>query len=88
MEDFHDRLLALQAKIANSFHNFKSKGKTNMNKGNAESRLEGLERNYITFQVNHEKILNSRILIRLMLIFQLFFMTSLKIVFMTAKGNF
>ena len=28
-----------------------------MNKGNAESRLEGLERNYITFQVNHEKIL-------------------------------
>ena len=28
-----------------------------MNKGNAESRLDGLERNYITFQVNHEKIL-------------------------------
>ena len=28
-----------------------------MNKGTAESRLDGLERNYITFQVNHEKIL-------------------------------
>ena len=28
-----------------------------MNEGNAESRLGGLERNYITFQVNHEKIL-------------------------------
>ena len=57
MEDLHDRQLALQAKITNSFHNFKSKGKTNMNKGNAESRLSGLERNYTTFQVNHVKIL-------------------------------
>ena len=28
-----------------------------MNKGNAESHLEGLERNYITFLVNHEMIL-------------------------------
>ena len=28
-----------------------------MNKGNAESRLTGLERNNTTFQVNHEKIL-------------------------------
>ena len=57
MEDLHDRQLALQAKITNSFHNLKSKGKTDTNKGNAESRLDGLERNYITFQVNHEKIL-------------------------------
>ena len=57
MEDLHDRQLALQVKIANSFQNFKSKGKINMNKGNAESRLTDLERNYTTFQVNHEKIL-------------------------------
>ena len=28
-----------------------------MNKGNAESRLFGLEKNYTTFQVNHKKIL-------------------------------
>ena len=28
-----------------------------MDKGNAESRLFGLEKNYTTFQVNHEKIL-------------------------------
>ena len=69
MEDLHDRQLALQAKITNSFHNFKSKGNHNMNKGNAESRLDGLERNYITFQVNHEMILKLKILIRLMLIF-------------------
>ena len=57
MEDLHDRQMALQAKIANSFQNFKSKGPSNMNKGNAESRLFGLKKNYTTFQVNHEKIL-------------------------------
>ena len=28
-----------------------------MNEGNAETRLFGLEKNYTTFQVNHEKIL-------------------------------
>ena len=57
MEDLHDRQLVLQVKITNSFRNFKSKGKSNMNKGNAESRLAGLEINYTTFQVDHEKIL-------------------------------
>ena len=57
MEDLHDRPLALQVKITNSFQNFKSKEKSNMKKGNAESRLTGLESNYTTFQVNHEKIL-------------------------------
>ena len=57
MEDLHDRQLAFQVKIAKSFHNFKSKGKDKMDVGNAEARLFGLEKNYTTFQVNHEKIL-------------------------------
>ena len=57
MEDMHDRQLVLQVKIAKSFQNFKSKGKDNMNEGNAEAHLYGLEKNYTTFQVNHEKIL-------------------------------
>ena len=57
MDNLHDSQLALQAKIAKSFQNFKSKGKDNMNEGNAEARLFGLEKNYATFQVKHEKIL-------------------------------
>ena len=57
MDDYHAHQLTLQAKIDNSFQNFKSKGKDSMNEGNAESRLFGLEKNYTTFQVNHEKIL-------------------------------
>ena len=54
MEEFHDKMMSLQAKIANSFQNFKSKGKETITKGFAESRLAGLERHYTTFQVNHE----------------------------------
>ena len=77
--------MALQAKIANSFQNFKSKGPSNMNKGNAESRLFGLEKNYTTFQGNHEKILKLEDLDKTMVILQLIFLTSLKIVFMTAE---
>ena len=57
MEDYHDRQLALQVKIAKSFQNFKSKGKDNMNQDDAKARLFGLEKNYTTLQVNHEKIL-------------------------------
>ena len=57
MEDLHERQLALQVKIAKSFQNFKSKGKDNMNGSNAEALLFVLEKNYATFQVNHEKIL-------------------------------
>ena len=57
MEEFHDKQLSVQAKIANSFQNFKSKGKENMTNAYAESRLTGLERNYTTFQINHEKII-------------------------------
>ena len=45
MEKFHTKQMSRQTKIANSFQNFKSKGKDNMTKGNAESRLTGLERN-------------------------------------------
>ena len=58
MEEFHEKQISLQAKIANSFQHFKSKGKENMTEGYAESRLTGLERNYTTFQVNHEKIMH------------------------------
>ena len=58
MEKFHDKQISLQAKIANSFQNFKSKGKENMTEGYAESRLAGLKRNYTSFQVNHEKIMH------------------------------
>ena len=58
MEEFHDKQISLQTKIANSFQNFKSKGKDNMTKGYAESRLAGLERHYTTFQVNPEKIMH------------------------------
>ena len=58
MEEFHEKQMSLQAKIANSFLNFKSKGKENMTKGYAESRLTGLERNYASFQSNHEKIMH------------------------------
>ena len=58
MEEFHEKQMSLQAKIANSFQNFKSKGKGNMTKGYAESRLTGLEKHYTTFQVNHEKIMH------------------------------
>ena len=50
--------MSLQAKIANSFQNFKSKGKENMTKGYAESRLSWIERHYTTFKVNHEKIMH------------------------------
>ena len=57
MEDLHDRQLVLQVKITNSFQNFKSKRKGNMNEDYAECRLYGLEKNYPTFHVNHEKIL-------------------------------
>ena len=56
MEEFHEKQMSLQAKIANSFLNFKSKLKENMTKGYAESRLTGLERNYSSFHANHEKI--------------------------------
>ena len=62
MEDYHDRQLALQVKIAKSFQNFKSKGKDNMNERYAEARLYGLQKNYTTFQVNHEKILKLEVL--------------------------
>ena len=58
MEEFLEKQMSLQAKIANSFQNFKSKGKENMKKGYVESRLTGLERNYTTFQLNHEKIMH------------------------------
>ena len=58
MEEFHDKQMSLQAKIANSFQNFKSKGKENMTNGYAESRLAGLETYYTTFPVNHEKIMH------------------------------
>ena len=58
MEEFHDKQMWLQAKIANSFQNFKSKGKEKMTKGYAESRLAGIERYYTTFQDNHEKIMH------------------------------
>ena len=88
MENFHDRQLALQAKIANSFHNFKSKGKTNMNKGNAESRLEGLERNYITFQVNHEKILKLENLDKTYAYFSTFLYDLVEDSFYDRKGEF
>ena len=54
MEDLHDRQVALQVNIAKSFYNFKFKGKDKMDEGNAEARLFGLEKNYTTFQVNHE----------------------------------
>ena len=57
MEDLHDRQVARQVKIAKSFHNFKSKGKDKMDEGNPGAHLFGLEKNYTTFQVNHEKIL-------------------------------
>ena len=88
MEDFHDRQLALQAKIANYFHNFKSKGKTNMNKGNAESRLEGLERNYIAFQVNHEKILKLENLDKTHAYFSTFLYDPVEDSFYDRKGEF
>ena len=58
MEEYHEKQMSLQAKIANSFQNFKSKGKENMTKGYAESRIIGLERHYTTFQINHEKIMH------------------------------
>ena len=58
MQEFHDKQISLQNKIANFFFNFKSKVKENVIKGYAESRLAGLERNYTTFQVNQEKIMH------------------------------
>ena len=57
MEEYHANQLVLQAKINNSFQNFKSKGKDKMTKGNAEAPLADLEKSYITFQLNHEKIM-------------------------------
>ena len=58
MGKFHEKQMSLQAKIANSFLNFKSKGKENITKSYVESRLTGLERNYSSFQAHHEKIMH------------------------------
>ena len=88
MEDLHDSQLALQAKITNSFHNFKSKGETNINKGNAESRLDGFERNYITFQVNHEKILELENLDKTLAYFLTFLYDLVEDSFYDRKENF
>ena len=88
MNHLHDSQLALQAKIAKSFQNFKSKGKDNMNKGNAESRLEGLERNYITFQVNHEKILKLENLDKTRAYFSTFLYDLVEDSFYDRKGEF
>ena len=57
MDEYHLKQLALQGKIANSFTNFKAKGKVNMTKGAGKARLEGLESYYSTFISNHSKII-------------------------------
>ena len=57
MEPLFETQQALQSKIANAITNFKSKRQDKMTRGNVNSRLQGLEDTFKTFQANHKKIL-------------------------------
>ena len=57
MDKLYEAQLALHKKIANSFANFKVKGKASMTRGAAKAHLEGLEAFFNSFRTNHTSIL-------------------------------
>lgn len=57
LDQYHEKKLDLQTKIANSFKNFSSKGKEKMTRGQVQARIEALNNYLKSFKYNHKAII-------------------------------